>query len=70
MITFAYYIEQKRVGCAIVQRCLGANIDNFELSKFNNWVTHPTPGMKLFQVKDKEELAKAIEFNNKHNKGL
>jgi len=70
MITFAYDIKQKRVGCAIVQRCLGANIDNFELTKFNNWITHPTEDMKVYSVESKEELQKVIDFNNKNNKGL
>jgi len=67
-ITFVYDLELKQVGCALLQRAYGANIDNFQLAKFNNWLTHPTNSLKMFKVDTPEQLEKVIEFNNKHNK--
>lgn len=62
-------MKKKRVGCAIVQRALGANIDNMKLGMFNNWITHPTDDMELYKVDSEEELDRVIKINNEANSG-
>lgn len=70
MITFAYDVTKKKVGCALIQAAFGATIDNFNLQKFDekNWLLAPTDDLKMYSVKDQEELDKVIKITKDANK--
>lgn len=68
MITFCYDMKQKRFGCVLLQAAYGATIDNFELQKtLDSWLLGPTDDLKLYNVKDQEELDRVIKLTQETN---
>ena len=69
-ITIAYDMKLKRPGCALLQSTYGASIESFELQKFDvkNWVLAPTDNMRLYTLKTKQELERAIIITQDENK--
>ena len=63
-VTIAYDVELKRPGCAIVQRALGGSISNEDLHRMDNWLTAPTPAMRLYTLTDRDQLERLIATNN------
>lgn len=63
MRTLAYDFTLMRPGCAIVQRVFGATITNEDLHCLDDWITHPTDGMRLYPVTD-EQMERLVELNN------
>jgi hypothetical protein len=53
-----------RPGCAIVQRALGGTISNEDLHLFDDWLTHPTPAMRLVTLHSEDETRRAAELSN------
>ena len=64
LATVAYDVELMRPGCAIVQRVFGGSISNEDLHRMDGWLTSPTPGMKLYTLRDKDELERLIALTN------
>ncbi len=67
MTTIAYDPVLKRPGCAIVQVCLNATIGNEDLGRMNNWLTAPTPDMRVFPLASREVIEALIALNNQAN---
>lgn len=61
-------MTQKRFGCVLLQAAYGSTIDNFELQKtLNSWLLAPTADLKLYNVKDQEELDRVIKLTQEAN---
>lgn len=63
-ITIAYDMIKKKPGCALLQAIYGGTIDNFSLQQFetDNWLLAPTTDLKLYTLKDQNELHMAIKI--------
>jgi len=63
-ITVAYDVELLRVGCALIQAATGATIGNADLMRFDDWLTAPTPGLRLYETTE-QELESLIAITNR-----
>lgn len=64
MVTILYDFKLKKVGCALLQAAYGTTINSFDLQRFGveNWLTFPTKDLKVYVLKTKEELERAIRY--------
>jgi hypothetical protein len=63
-VTIAFDFDLMRPGCAIVQRALGGTISNEDLHLFDDWLTSPTPAMRLVTLHSEDETRRAAELSN------
>ena len=63
-------IEEKKVGCVILQAALGGNRNIAMNIKTERWFLAPTKNMKVYTLKNKEEIQKFIDiFNSLEDEG-
>jgi len=62
-IVIAYDMEEKKIGCALIQAGMGGTISTFDLQRFGveNWLLAPTSKMELYKIRNEDELEIAIE---------
>lgn len=60
--TIAFDFKLMRPGCILLQSALGATIENDQLGRFDNWLTHPTDDMRLATLRSQDELDAALAF--------
>lgn len=67
-LTIAYNMEEKKVGCALLQPALGASFTG--VSRYfdcDTWDLSPSK-LKLYTVKNKEEMNKIISLTHNAHK--
>lgn len=57
-----YDVTLMRPGCVLLQAMAGGNVDGLTLQSIGEWLTAPTPDMKMYTATD-ETLDMMVEFH-------
>lgn len=57
-----YDVTLMRPGCVLLQAMVGGTVDGLTLQSIGEWLTAPTPDMKLYTASD-ETLDMMVEFH-------